>query len=263
LALAVALLFFIPFLVLLQLAFNSPQSIVGGNTIWRVPSFTLANIAEAWTRSNLLNALKNSAIITLGSVSLNVFASSSAAYQIARFPTKFSRGFYMTLIFSMAIPAIVTTVPLYLIMRGIGAINTLWGMILLNTTGLLPFATFLMTSFIEAMPRDMEEAAMIDGCTRFTSFFKVVLPLLRPAVITVILLNTVSVWNEYGRSVFFLQKSKMFTVPLATSTFIQKYSAEWELLAAGAFIGLIPAVIVFLLFQKQYINGLTAGAVKG
>lgn len=261
-ACAISLMALIPFIVLLQMALNLPSSMVG-RTIWRLPDFTTANIMTAWTKSNLDQAMLNSAIITGCSVLGVVLIASSAAYQIARFRTKVTAAFSNILIFSMAIPSIVSTVPLYLLMRQLSAINTRWGMILLNITFNLPFAVFLMTNFIRNVSVTMEEAAIIDGCSYFSAFFRVLMPVLKPIVTTVILLNTVSIWNEYGRSVFFLQKSRLYTIPLRISMFMQQYTANWELMAAGALVGMTPAVVIFLSFQKYYIKGMTAGAVKG
>lgn len=262
LAFLITLVALVPFIVLLQMALNLPSNMVG-RTIWRLPDFTTQNIVTAWNKSNLGSAMLNSFIITGCSVLGIVLIASGAAYQIARFRSKLTVAFSNLLVFSMAIPSIVSTVPLYMLMRKLSAINTLWGMILLNITFNLPFAVFLMSNFIRNISISMEEAAIIDGCTCFSAFYRVLLPMLKPIVTTVILLNTVSVWNEYGKSVFFLQKSKLYTVPLRISMFMQQYTASWELMAAGALVGMLPAVTVFLMFQKYFIKGMTAGAVKG
>ena len=260
--LLLAVVALLPFFVLLQLSLNKPSMMVG-KTIWRLPDFTFENISLAWTKSQLGRAMINSVVITGFSVAGIVLFGSCAAYQIARFRSRVTRIFSNALIFSMAIPSIVSTVPLYLLMRRLSAINTLWGMILLNVTYNLPFAVFLMSNFIRNINVSMEEAAIIDGCSCFSAFFRILLPLMKPIVTTVILLNSVSIWNEYGKSVFFLQKSKLFTVPLRISMFMQQYTASWELMAAGALVGMLPPVVIFFCFQKYYVKGMTAGAVKG
>lgn len=257
-----AIIALVPFIVLLQLSLNLPSMMVG-KTIWRLPDFTFDNITLAWNKSQLAKAMVNSLIITGFSVTGIVIFASCAAYQIARFRSKVTILFSNILIFSMAIPSIVSTVPLYLLMRKLEAINTLWGMILLNITYNLPFAVFLMSNFIRNINMSMEEAAIIDGCSCFSAFFRVLFPIMKPIVTTVILLNSVAIWNEYGKSVFFLQKSKLFTVPLKISMFMQQYTASWELMAAGALVGMLPPVIIFFCFQKYYVQGMTAGAVKG
>lgn len=258
----ITLLSVIPFLILLQIVFSTPQQ-MSESSIWHVPTFTMKNIAGAWRKSNLGHSMINTAIITIGALVLTVFSSSAAAYAIARNPTKTNKSIYNVFIFSMAIPGIISTVPLYLLMRSINAVNSLWGMVMLCSTSSLPFAIFLYTSFIRATPKDVEEAAIIDGCSKFSAFWKVLFPILKPITATVILLNAINYWNEYGRAVFFLQKKEVYTVNLAIATFINKYSTDWSLMAGGTVIAMIPAVVIFLVFQKYYIKGLSSGAVKG
>lgn len=248
----------IPLYFLLVTALNTPQ--------WHnvlVPEFHYQNFFVAWKKSQLGLALYNSFIITSFSLVLIVIVSSSAGYAISRVKNLFHRILFNALIFSMMIPQIINTVPLYILMRRINGINTHWAMVLLLTTAAIPFAVFLYASFIDSMSTDIEESAYIDGCTRFMCFWKAIFPLLKPVSSTVIILNAVSIWNNYGTSVFFLQKQYMKTVPLAISSFVQTYGANWNLMAAAAFIGMIPAVTVFLFFQKYFIKGIAAGSVKG
>lgn len=252
----------IPLMVLLQLAFHQPSQLTQ-NGFFSLQGMTLQNFGLAFESSNLFLGMINSARIAAASLLLTVLFASAASYEIARFPSKLNNTAYVLFLFSMAIPSIISTVPLYILMRKLGAINTLWGMILLNTAFAMPFAIFLYTSFIKSMARDMEEAAKIDGCSAAGCFFRVLFPIMKPVTSTVILLNAVTFWNEYGRAVFFLQKQSVYTMPLSISLFIQKYGADWELMAAAALVALIPVVTVFLAFQKYYIKGLAAGAVKG
>ncbi len=252
----------IPFLILLQIVFSTPQQ-MSESSVWHIPAFSMANIATAWKKSNLGHSMINSTIITITSLILTVFSSSSAGYAIARNPNRVHSAIYNVFIFSMAIPGIISTVPLYLLMRSINAVNSLWGMVMLCSTASLPFAIFLYTSFIRATPKDIEEAAIIDGCSKFSAFWNVLFPVLKPITATVILLNAINYWNEYGRAVFFLQKKEVYTVNLAIATFINKYSTNWSLMAGGTIIAMIPPVVIFLTFQKYYIKGLSSGAVKG
>jgi raffinose/stachyose/melibiose transport system permease protein len=248
----------VPFYFLIVMALSTPKWF---NVL--VPEFHFANFADAWTKSHLGSAMLNSVIITVFTVILVILLASSAGYAFARFKNKFHKITYNAFLFSMLIPAIINTVPVYILMRQIGGINTYWAMVLLLATGSLPFAIFLYTSFIEGLGREMEESAYIDGCTKFMAFWRIIFPLLKPVTSAVVILNAVSIWNNYGTSVFFLQKQAMRTVPLAISSFVQTYGANWNLMAAAALIGLLPAVGVFLAFQKYFIKGITTGAVKG
>lgn len=251
----------LPLVILFQLAFLKPADLTA-HGIWQA-AYSLDNITEAWSSAGLGRAALNSFVMTVFSLLGTVVFSCSAAYIIARFRNRVTDLIYDVFIFSMAIPTIISTVPLYIIMRRINAVNTLWGMVLLCITASLPFAIFLYTGTIRNISRDMEEAAIIDGCNNCNVLWRILFPVLKPTTLTVVLLNMVFYWNEYGRSVFFLQKRKVYTVPLAISTFAQQYSTEWGLVAGGAFLAMIPAVAVFLAFQKYYIKGIASGATKG
>jgi len=252
------LLALIPFYFLSVTAMSSPK--------WRnilVPQFYLLNFVNAWNKSHLGRAMINSFILTVCTVSLIVLFASTAGYAFAHVKNTFHKIFSNAFLLSMLVPGIINTVPLYVLMRQIHGINTYWAMILLMTTGALPFATFLYTSFIQAMPREIEEAAYVDGCTKFSAFWKITFPLLEPVTSAVVILNAVGIWNNYSMAVFFLQEQSMQTVPLAISRFAQTYGANWNLMAAAALIGMLPPVVVFLSFQKYFIKGIVAGAVKG
>ena len=248
----------VPFYFLIVIATSSPKSL---NIL--VPHGYLLNFANAWNSSNLGRAMINSLILTVFSVSLIVLLASTAGYAFARVKSRFHKISFDAFLLSMLVPGIINTVPLYVLMRQIHGINTYWAMVLLMTTGALPFATFLYASFIEGMPREIEEAAYVDGCTKFNTFWKITFPLLKPVTSAVVILNAVGIWNNYSLAVFFLQKQSMQTVPLAISSFMQTYGANWNLMAAAALIGILPPIAVFLAFQKYFIKGIAAGAIKG
>ncbi|WP_178023236.1 carbohydrate ABC transporter permease [uncultured Paenibacillus sp.] len=260
---AVSLLALIPFYVLLYLGLNTPSGNVFEGGALPLPDFYFGNFREAWIASQLGTAIGNSLIITAGALLIMVAVSSAAAYSIARFKSKMNALIFNTLLICMMVPAIIITVPLYTLMRSIHGINTLWAMILLLAANGLPMAVFLYTSFIKSLPREVEESAIIDGCTYFSAFWRVTFHFLKPVTASLVILSGLGIWNNYGQAVFFLQRQEMRTVPLAVSMFFQKYGADWNLMAAAAMIGLAPAVLAFLAFQKYFIKGITAGAVKG
>lgn len=258
----ISFLSLIPFYVLLYLSLRSPtRTFFEGFRL--MPDFRFANFTEAWQSSHLGPAIMNSLIITVGAVALVVLLAASAGYAVARFPTRMNRAIFYTFLLSMMIPAIIITVPLYTLMKAIGGINTHWAMILLTASTSLPFAVFLYASFIRTLPREVEESAVIDGCTNFSAFWRVTFHFVRPVTSAVIILSGLGIWNNYAQAVFFLQSQSMKTVPLAVSMFFQQYGAQWNLMAAAAMIGLGPAVAAFLLFQRYFIKGITAGALKG
>lgn len=258
LILLLILLAMVPFYSLIVTAFSSSE--------WSsalVPQGYLKNFSDAWNSSHLGRAIINSVIITGFSMLLLVFLSSTAGYAFARNNHILHRISFNAFLFSMLIPTVIITVPLYALMRQINGINSYWAMVLLSAEGVLPFSIFLYTSFIKGMPRGVEEAAYIDGCSKYMTFWRIVFPLLKPVTASVIILNAVGIWNNYGTAIFFLQKEDMLTVPLAISSFQQTYGADWHLMAAAAIIGMIPPVAVFLMFQKYFVKGIASGSLKG
>ena len=264
--LAIALICFlciIPFYVLLVLSLNSPQRTFYEGNIF-VPEFHLQNYIDAWVKSQIGTAIINSAIITAGTLGLAIFAGGMAGYAIARHTSRFNKVGFAVLIGCMMIPGIINTVPLYTLMKDINAINKLWGMILVCTTLAMPSAVFIFTMFIRALPKELDEAAALDGCSGFATFWRVIFPLIKPATAAFVILNGFGIWNNYAQAVFFLQSRAKQNIPQALSVFFQQFAgAKWHLMAATAVIAIIPVIIIFLIFQRQFMKGLTEGALKG
>ncbi len=253
----------IPFIVLIILSLNTPKRVFYEGIMF-LPDFYFLNYVEGWFKSNIGNAMVNSAIITTMALVIIIFLCSMAAYTIARFKYRFNKIIFGIFISCMMIPGIINTVPLYTLMIKLHAINTLWGMALVCATLALPQSTFVFYGFIKSLPRELEESAIIDGCSWFFSFWKIVFPLLKPAASAVIILNGFGIWNNYSQAVFFLQDSKKHNIPQALSVYFQQFAgAKWNLMAATAVIEIIPIIVVFLIFQKNLVRGLTEGALKG
>lgn len=253
----------IPFYILTVLSLNTPQRVFYQGNMF-VPDFYLPNYIEAWHQSQIGTAIINSAVITVFSLLIILALGGMAGYAIARFTGRFNRMVFAVFLGCMMIPGIINTVPLYTLMRQINAINTLWGMSLVCATLALPAATFIFTGFIRSLPKEIEESAIIDGCSWFSAFWRITFPLLKPCISAVVILNGFGIWNNYAQAVFFLQDRKKQNIPQAMSVFFQQFAgAKWHLMAATAVIAVIPVVIAFLFLQKQLMKGLTAGALKG
>lgn len=253
----------IPFYILLVLALNSPSRIFYEGNIF-VPDFYWSNFVTAWGKSRIGTAMKNSVIITFGTLFLTIVTGGLAGFAIARHPSKYNKFVFGLLIGCMMIPGIINTVPLYTLMRKIHAVNTLWGMICVCSALAMPSAVFIYTTFIKALSKELDEAAALDGCTPMQIFWKIIFPLIKPATASFVILNGFGIWNNYAQSVFFLQSREKHNIPQALSVFFQQFAgAKWHLMASTAVIAIIPVVIVFLVFQKQFISGLADGALKG
>jgi len=253
----------IPFVVLLILSLNTPRRVFYEGNIF-VPDFYFNNYIVGWVKSNIGTAMINSAIITVLALTVIVVFGAMAGYTIARFHYRMNKLIFAILISCMMIPGIINTVPLYTLMIDIKAINTLWGMALVCATIALPQAVFVFNGYVKSLPREIEESAIIDGCTWFTAFWKIVFPLLKPSISAIIILNGFGIWNNYSQAVFFLQDGKKHNVPQALSVYFQQFAgAKWNLMAATAVIAIVPVIFAFLMFQKNLMKGLTDGALKG
>ncbi len=256
----ICLVHIIPFFILVNLAAKSPQD---ATSKWIPPTYLYTdNFTSAWHNAFLDQALLNNVVITGATVALVVIIGAFAAYPLARFPTRWNNLVYTLSVACLIVPALTILVPLYKLMVDIGGINSRWGIILCQVTFSLPLTIFIFTGFIKAIPRELDEAGLIDGCSRFMIFFRIIIPLLKPAVSTVIILVGLSVWNDYQFSIFFLQKRSLYTVPVALSQFVSQYQNNISWVAAGALLSGLPVVLIYIFLQRFIIKGLTEGAIK-
>ncbi len=261
-ALVICVISFLPLYILIKLAFAAPTMSMQ-EVVTKFNVVDLHNFVKAWESSNLGTAIKNSAIIVIGTLFIGISVSAMAGYAIARFTNWYNNLFFKLLMFAMMVPAILNAVPLYIIMNLIHGLNTRWAIMLLLATNMLPFSIFVYTSFVKSIPTEVEEAAIVDGCSRFGSFWRITWHFLKPATASIIIIQGVGIWNNYAQVVFYLTKSDLQTLPLAINSFFYKYGAEWNSMAAASLIGLLPTIILFIMFQKYFIKGITAGALKG
>lgn len=249
-----------PLYMLLVIAFKSPYDT---SSRWAFPGYLyLDNIKIALEKGGMLNALSNTMIISVVSIFFIAIIGAMAAYPLARKRTKFNllvKGFIMGV---MMIPPLSILVPLYSFMAQIQGINTFWGIIVTLVTFQLPTSIFLYSSFISTIPVALEEAAAIDGCGTFRTFFQIIMPQMRPVTASVVIITGVSCWNNYQFSLYLLQSPKIKTITLAIAGFFSQDSANINGAAAAAFLGIIPVVLLFLFLQKYFIQGMVDSAIK-
>lgn len=260
LVIGISLLHSVPFFILLNISFKSPHDT---SSKWLTPLYLyLDNFVNAWQNAHIAQALMNSGIITVSAVALVVIVGAFAAYPLARFPTRWNRVIYTLCISCMIVPALTILVSLYKLVVDINGIDTYWAIVLVHVTFALPLTIFLYTGFLKTIPRELDEAALIDGCTHFTLFLRILLPLLQPVTATVIILVGIMIWNDYQFSVFFLQAPESQTVPVALSGFFSQFQNDINWVAAGCLISILPAVLVYLFLQRYFVKGLTDGVSK-
>lgn len=225
--------------------------------------FTVENLLNAVSRMKLHIPLINSMIVTIFSVIVIIIVSSMAAYPIARRGGRFYNFFYMFFLAGLVVPYQMAMVSLYKEIKSLGLMNSLFGMILIYGGVFLAFPIFFYCGFIKTIPRELEEAAVLDGCSRYGIFWRIVFPLLKPITATVAILTLMNVWNEFTLALLFLQKSEKMTITIALSLFRGQYTTHWPNMFAGILVAVAPIIILFLVAQKQFIKGMVDGAVKG
>jgi raffinose/stachyose/melibiose transport system permease protein len=259
-AVLVAVLHAVPFYILLTTSF---KAIDDPSSKWIMPGyFYIENFVNAWHQAKLGNAIMNNVIVTVLSVVLVIILGSIAAYPLSRYKTALNKAMYALFISALIVPPLTILVPLYKLYVDIGAMNTLWGIVLLHVTFNLPITIFLYTGFISTIPRELDEAAMIDGSSRMGLFFRIILPLMQPATATIVILTGVAVWNDYQFSVFFLQRTEVHTITVSLAAFFGQYNNNVGWVAAGSLIAALPIATMYLFLQKYFIQGMTAGAIK-
>ncbi len=205
--------------------------------------------------------LLNTAIVAVGSALLQVIACSMAAYAFARLRFPGKDAVFSFMLASMMIPSAITLIPAYVVMTKIGFINTYWSLLV---PGAIAAANiFLLTQFLKAIPRELEEAAYVDGASRFRIYKDVVLPLARPALLTVLILQFQGMWNAFLAPLLYLNTPDMWVLNVAISTFQQQYKAAWNLTLVAAMFNAIPVLILFALFSKYYVEGISYSGLKG
>ena len=223
---------------------------------------TFDSYKKLFAEYNFIKPMINSLLVAVVTTLLSLVVSLLAAYAFSRYRFK-GRQFFMTLFLTNNMfPTVLLLIPLFAIMRKIGILYTPSSLILSYTTFTIPFSVWLLTGYLDDLPRSLEEAAMVDGANRFQAFIKIILPMLLPCVVATGTYIFMTSWNEYTFAVMFTNERNR-TIPVALKNFIGQLGVEWGMLTAGGVITIIPVCIMFFFAQKRLVEGLTAGAVKG
>ncbi|MCC6719625.1 MAG: carbohydrate ABC transporter permease [Acetobacteraceae bacterium] len=209
------------------------------------------------------NAFLNSVIVASSVTLITLAISALSAYTIARMNLRWTRALLQTSIFSRMVPLIVLMVPLYVLFRGFGLLNSLGGIVLAEVGFLLPYAILILTPYFASLPVELEEAARLDGCSRFGALVRIVLPLTRPALASCGVIMFIISWHELLIPLILTNKPAFMTVPVVLAGLVSDFFVFYTLLMALCLIGLLPTVVLVLVLQKYIVAGLTAGAVKG
>ena len=222
----------------------------------------IGNIGEAWSRGQLGLALANSAYVTAMTVVIVLFLSVTGAYSLSRLRPPRRAVLFLVVLAPLIIPTEVLIVPLFSMFRALGLINSLPGLALTNVVANVSFATVILTGYFRTIPQDLIDAARIDGAGRVEVLLRIVIPLARPGILAVAVLVAVLTWNDFGGPLVLLQKPDAFTAQLALTRFSTFYATDQGLTFAGLAIVILPPLVLFLVLQRSFIQGLAAGAVR-
>ena len=256
----IALVFFFPVLIAVLNSFKDKGEIIASAlTLPQTP--TLENYRTVLEASNFPTAFLNSCLVTGGGIVLNLIVSTLAGYALARWNSVWADVLTLLFLSSMFVPFHTIMISLLTTAKGMHLTGHIYGLILIYCGLQCPIPIFLIKGFVDGVPKELEEAAMIDGCGTVRLFFSVVLPMLKPILATVAVLNALWIWNDFLLPYLIL--AKPVTIPLSQMYFYGQYNQQWNLIMAGFVVSTSPVVLFFLLMQKHIINGIAAGAVKG
>ena len=257
-----AILFLYPVFFALISAFKSNGDILK-NPIALPTSFYTQIFKDLFAQSDFATAILHSVFLTVVSEVLIVCIVPMAAYGIERRKSKTTSLIYTYFLAGMMIPFHLYMFPLFKEMKVFHIFGNMVGPIVCYISGSIAFGTLLYCSFLKGIPLEIEEAAQIDGCTPFQTFWKVTFPLLGPCTGSMVILNGLGIWNDYLMPYLALPSGKAKTITVEIASFVGQYTARWDIVFAGTVISIVPALIIFCMFQKYFVKGITAGAAKG
>ena len=252
----------VPFYSMAVLSLHQGGSATGAFTFLPIP-LTWAHFDALINGAGFGAYVRNSFVVALGTVACAVPIAILTGYGLCRFRLAGRHVFMLVLLTTQFVPPAMLIIPLFIIFKQIGLLDTLLGLVLVNSTFELPLTAILMRGFISGIPVELEEAAMVDGCTRFQSVVRIVIPLLRPGIVAVASFAFVGAWNNFLFALFLINDQDLYTVPVGLSYFLGEYNVDFAALAAGGVIAVLPVVLVFALIQRYLVGGLSVGAVKG
>jgi raffinose/stachyose/melibiose transport system permease protein len=259
----IVIIFVVPFMFIFLTAAKPRPEAALFQFSWPSNFQLIENIRDvmAFGENRMLLALWNSMILTVGSVTLIVLFSALVAYVMQRRSDRLASVVSSIMLAGLIIPP--SVVPTIFVLQRIGLYKTLFGLIMVEVAFTMPFAILIFRAFVASIPSEFDEAAIIDGASPWRVFFSIILPLLRPAIVTVIVTASVGIYNDFTGPLYFLPGSQNVTAQLTLFSFISQFSSQWNLLFADVVIITIPPLIMFMFFQRQLISGLTTGGIKG
>ncbi|HVA92616.1 MAG TPA: carbohydrate ABC transporter permease [Chloroflexota bacterium] len=263
LALLVGLMIMLtPFAYMVGISFMPSVYILGTPPIFIPPHPTFDNYIQAWNGNSFGQAFFNSVTVASVATAINVALAASLAFAFARYRFPGRTVLYYTMLATMTVPSLVLIIPQFVLASHLHLTNSRIGLILVYAAG-MAFSVFLLRSFFEELPQELMDAASIDGCGVWRTFFRIALPLARPALAAAIIFSFLGNWDEFTWAITSLNDQSLYTLPIAIQQFQSAHTTQWGIVFAASTIAVLPVMIVFLIFQRHFIRGVSAGAVKG
>jgi raffinose/stachyose/melibiose transport system permease protein len=259
----VGIAFLAPILIVISYSFKTKQELYLSNPLALPKSLYLGNYITAFHKLNLLATFMNTLFYTAVSVVVLAIFCGAAAWAIARCKRKIFNFIYVYFLLGILIPYQALFLPIYVIGYKSGLTNTRLGIILMYVATGMPFGVFLMTSFMATAPVELEEAAKIDGCSIYRTYFSIVMPLLKPAIATLVIMQSFQIWNDFLMANLYLSDKSLKTLTVAMQALFSQQTSDYTTAIAAIVISVLPVAILFISLQKYFIKGMTAGAVKG
>jgi len=257
-----AVVLMIPFIYMVATSFK-PNTLVLEIPPQIIPHHpTIANYTSAWTSNRFGRYFLNSLFVAIATTAAALLLSSMMAYAFARFRFPGRRVLFGLLLIGLMVPGMMVLIPQFLLAKQLLLLNSLWGLIVFYTGGNLALNTFLLRSFFQDIPFELEEAMVVDGAGPWTRFWRLILPLSRPALAIVAIFTFLASWDEFTWALTTINDPGKYTLPIAIALFEGQHSTSWGLVFAASTIAVVPAIAIFVVFQRQFISGLASGALK-
>ncbi len=257
-----ALIWIAPIFTLVATAIKSKQDLYNNIGLFELPEkLAWSNFITAITKGRLLGYMKNGIIISCLKVPLGIVVEALAAFALTRLNIKFKTGIFIFFIVGMMLPMQAALVPINVVFSRLNLLNTYFGLFYVYVGFGISFGILILRGFFRTIPKEIDEAGYIDGCSKFRVFWNIILPMSKPAIATLVITDFLATWNEYLLASVIINDNAKKTVPVGLMTFIGEHSTDFSLLCAGVLVSIIPVMIVYLIFQRHFVEGMS-GAVK-
>ena len=261
--LAVCLVYLLPIYIIFNYAFKTKKELYLGSPLALPSSLNFENYLKAFEKLNMQTTFINTLVYTVVSVVILAFLCGAAAWAIARSRHKFFKFCYIYFVVGILIPYQALFLPIYIIGYKLNLTNTRYGMIFMYIATGISFGIFLMNSFMSTVPLELEESSRIDGCSVYGTYFRIVLPLLSPAMATLVIMEAFQIWNDYLLASLYVSKKQLKTLTVAISSLFSAQTSDYTTAMAAIVCSVLPIAVLFIALQKYFIKGITVGAVKG